>query len=155
MSPLDARVAVLAAELQREWGLVTAHLAKARSVDPARGDAEAALVALALDHAYQAFETLLVRVERALGLPTRSGADWHAEILTDAGSAVPGLRPAAYPAEAASDWHDLRRFRHFLRHAYAVELDADRLRTNVARLERAVGATEPHVAAVVAALGAE
>jgi hypothetical protein len=36
-----------------------------------------------------------------------------------------------------------------LRHAYAVELDLAR---NVARLERAVGATEPLVAAVIAAV---
>ena len=155
MSPLDARVAVLAAELKREWGLATSHLAKARSVDPARGEAEAALVAVSLDHAYQAFETLLVRVERALGLPARSGADWHTELLADAGVAVPGLRPEVYPAGAASDWHDVRRFRHFLRHAYTVELDADRLRANLVHLEHAVAATEPHVLAVIAALGGE
>jgi hypothetical protein len=46
VSPLDARVAVLAAELRRDWELVTAHLRKARSVEPARGKPDAALVAL-------------------------------------------------------------------------------------------------------------
>ncbi|MBI5480601.1 MAG: hypothetical protein HY906_17215 [Deltaproteobacteria bacterium] len=155
MSPLDARVAVLVAELQREWGQIAVHLAKAGSVDPASGDAAAALVALSLDHAYQAFETWLVRLERALGLPERGGAGWHLQLLLAAGQPVPGLRPAAYPMEAASDWDDLRRFRHFLRRAYAVALDPEKLRANVARLERAVAATDPHVAAVVAALSGE
>jgi hypothetical protein len=155
VSPLDARVAVLVAELRREWGQVTAHLAKARSADPASGEPEAALVALALDHAYQAFETLLVRLERALGLPERTGAGWHAQLLLDAGLPVGGLRPAAYPPETASDWDALRRFRHFLRHAYAVELDPEKLRANVERLGSAVAATAPHVEAVIEALSAE
>jgi hypothetical protein len=155
VSPLDARVAVLVAELRRDWELVTVHLGKAKSVDPARGESDAALVALSLDHAYEAFETLLARIERALGLPARTGADWHTQLLRDGGLAVPGLRPAAYPTAAARDWVALLGFRHFLRHAYAVELDADRLRTNLVRLEHAVAATEPHVLAVIAALGGE
>jgi hypothetical protein len=93
-----------------------------------------------------------VRIERALGLPARGGAEWHAQFLRDAGLAVPGLRHAAYPAEAARDWVALLGFRHFLRHAYVVELDAGKLRTNVAHLERAVAATGPYVAALVAVL---
>ena len=63
MSPDEARLALLRAELRRDWQQAERHLAGARSVDPAEGDAQAALVALSLDHAYQSFETLL----RALG----------------------------------------------------------------------------------------
>jgi hypothetical protein len=36
-------------------------------------------------------------------------------------------------------------FRHFLRHAYAVELDAERLTENTRRLRRAVEATQPFI----------
>jgi hypothetical protein len=155
MSPLDARVAKLTSEIERDWAQVRAHLAKAESVDASAGEPQAALVALSLDHAYQAFETLLVRLERALGLPERSGSAWHAQILHESGDPVPGLRPAVFPPTVASEWDALLRFRHFLRHAYAVGLAAAKLRANVERLARAVAATEPGVAALIAALRAE
>ncbi len=69
MTPLDARVAQLITELERDWKHVNTNLTRGCSVEPATSPAAAALVALSLDHAYQAFETFLVRVERALGLP--------------------------------------------------------------------------------------
>ena len=75
MTPADARRAMLRAEAERDWEMVIAQLAGARSVEASAGAPEAALVALSLDHACQAFENLLVRIERALGLPARSGVD--------------------------------------------------------------------------------
>ncbi len=63
MSPADSRTAFLCAECRRDWEAVKAHLSRARATDPSRGEAQAALVALSLDHAYQAFETILVRLE--------------------------------------------------------------------------------------------
>lgn len=48
MSPADARAALIQGESMRDWAAVKAHLTKARSVDPADGDAESALVALSL-----------------------------------------------------------------------------------------------------------
>lgn len=152
MTPVDARVAKLAADLRRDWELVQAHHAKARTVDPGDGDPHAALVALSLDHAYQAFETLLVRLERALGLPERSGSSWHIELLADCGRAIPGLRPAVYPPDAEEDWEALLRFRHFLRHAYVLRLDPAKLRTNLERLGRAVAASNGPVEAAILAL---
>lgn len=109
-------------------------------------------MALALDHAYQGFETMLMRVERALGLPKRAGATWHAAILADAAAPIAKLRPAVLPREALHDWEALMRFGHFLRHAYAVELDAGRLADNAERLERAVAASEATVQALLKAL---
>ncbi len=81
MSPVDARIAQLLAELERDWQSVESNLTRARDVDPGGGDPEAALVALSLHHAYQAFESLLLGLERALGLPERTGANWHSELL--------------------------------------------------------------------------
>lgn len=155
MSPLQVRVAKLIDDVRRDWDAVEAHLQRAQSVDPAGGDPEAALVALSLDHAYQAFETLLVRLERALGLPERTGASWHTEALLDAGRPLPQVRPAVYPDEATGEWEELLRFRHFLRHAYTVSLDPDRLRRNRSRLDQAVAATRPHIRALVDALADE
>jgi hypothetical protein len=154
VSPVDSRAAQLAMEIDRDWTYVETHASRARSVDPVTGPPEAALVAVALDHAYEAFESILIRVERGLGLPERTGPDWHAEIVTDAGWPLPGIRPAVFPAEVRIDWHELRRYRHFFRHAYAVDLDPIKLCANIERLERAVAATAPCVRALAAALSA-
>jgi hypothetical protein len=90
VSPAEARAALAVAECRRDWETVKTHLARARGVDPSRGDAPAALVALSLDHAYQAFEAILVRLERASGLPERTGTGWHQALLADAAVARPG-----------------------------------------------------------------
>jgi hypothetical protein len=152
VSPADSRAAVVHAECARDWAAVKEHLARARRAEASRGDAEAALVALSLDHAYQAFETILLRLERCVGLPERTGASWHAALLADAALVVPGVRPALFPPEALADWDALLRFRHFLRHAYVVTLDAERLTANVAKLTSAVGATDAWLAAVLNAI---
>jgi hypothetical protein len=128
------------------------HLARARGADPSQGDAPAALVALSLDHAYQAFETILVRLERAAGLPERTDASWHTALLADAAIAIPGLRPPIFPAEAHADWDALLRFRHFLRHAYVVDLDPSKLTVNRDRLARAVAATDAWLGLVLSGL---
>jgi hypothetical protein len=51
-----------------------------------------------------------------------------------------------------ADWDALLRFRHFLRHAYVLGLDAERLASNIDRLERAVAATDPWLGAVLVGL---
>lgn len=150
MSPADARASFVCAECRRDWDAVRAHSGRASSADPSEGAAQAALVALSLDHAYQAFETLLVRLERAAGLAERTGSGWHAALLADAAIDVPKLRPALFPPYALADWDALLGFRHFLRHAYVVDLG--KLESNVARLERAVAATGPWLEAVLAGL---
>jgi hypothetical protein len=110
------------------------------------------LVALALDHAYQAFEQILIRVEQALRLPERTGEHWHRRLLADATEALPGIRPAIVPKGVERDWEELLGFRHFLRHAYAVELDPERLSSNAERLQRALRATESSVLGLFTAL---
>lgn len=145
MSPVDARVLLVAADAERDWQQVETNLRKAQRLDPALGEPESAFVALALDHAYEAFETMLVRLERAAGLPERQGASWHRALLVDAAREVPGVRPLIVPPEVLGDWVDLLGFRHFLRHAYAAELEPERLRAVAARLARAVAATGPRV----------
>jgi hypothetical protein len=143
VSPTDVRLAAIQSEVARDWREVRRQLARAESVDPARSGPEAAFVALAIDHAYQALEQILLALERALRLPERSGERWHRALLGDAALSLPGIRPPLFPAEAERDWEDLLGFRHFLRHAYAVDLDPMRLGRNVERLRRAVELTEP------------
>ncbi len=152
MSPADARAAVAVAECRRDWATLKTHLSRARAADPFQGEAPSALVALSLDHAYQAFESILVRLERAAGLPERTGANWHTSILADAAMAISGLRPPIFPAEVHEDWDALLRFRHFLRHAYVVNLDPGRLAGNRDRLEQAVAATDAWLDTVLTGL---
>lgn len=154
MTGADARLALLCAEIERDIAEVKRQLERAELYDPAESGPHAAWVALALDHAYEAFESLLVRIERALDLPPRTGERWHLDLLEAAALDVPELRPAVVPRECLNDWIELLKFRHFLRHAYAADLDPRRLADNVARLGRAVGATEPALRRLVAALRA-
>ncbi len=146
---------MVVAECRRDWSEVKRQLGKAASVDPAVGEPQAALVALSIAHAYQAFETILLRVERALGLEERSGGAWHTALLADSGLPLPGVRPAIYPAEMASDWHALLGFRHFLRHAYGVDLDPARLESNRARLQQVVTSTDGWIEALLGSLSRE
>jgi hypothetical protein len=97
----------------------------------------------------------LLRIERALGLAERAGGTWYTALLGDAALVIPGLRPALFPPATLADWDAVLRFRHFLRHAYVVDLDAEKLAQNVGRLEKAVAATDGWLEAVLAALGAD
>ena len=153
MTSVEARLALLVAEGTSDWGAVRNHARRAASLDPAEGAPQAALVALALDHAYQAFEALLLRVTRGLDLPVPGDVDWHTRLLDQAGLDVPGVRPALFPAEAARHWHALLRFRRFLRRAAAAELEAELLARNIDALRRAVAATEGTIRALLGALG--
>jgi hypothetical protein len=141
MSPVDARTLQLCAELERDWEAVRLHLSRAESLDAAESAPNAAFVALALHHAYEAFETLLLRIEKALSLRARQGTDWHVAILSDAAAPLPGVRPPVIPAEVFGDWLEQLKFRHFLRHAYVANLDGTRLLEVRARLRRAVDGT--------------
>jgi hypothetical protein len=152
MSPGLVRLSAVLADLERDWSVLLRQLERAERVEPSTGDAEAALVALALDHAYQALEQILLRFERALSLPDRAGDTRHRRLLADAARPMPGVRPALVAPSAEPDWAELLGFRQFVRHAYAAELDAARLRALVVSLKRGVAATEPVIRAAFASL---
>jgi hypothetical protein len=150
VSPAQVRLAGLRAAVERDFKEVERQTRRASSLDPTLGEPQAAFVGLALDHAYQALEQVLVAFERALRLPERTGEHWHRALLADAARALPTIRPPLVASER--DWEELLSFRHFLRHAYAADLDAARLLKNVAALERAVGATAPLIREALAVL---
>jgi hypothetical protein len=103
-----------------------AGLAGAPAAD-SRPRERAGALALALDRTYTALESIFERIARSLegGLP--SGADWHRSLLQNAKLAIPNVRPAILKEEVVDAADQLRRFRHFLRHAYGAELDLGRL----------------------------
>jgi hypothetical protein len=100
-----------------------------------------ALAAVALHGYYSALESVCERSARLLDGSVPHGAAWHRDLLSQAMTEVPGLRPAIVPRALTADLLSLLEFRHFFRHAYGVELSATKLRENLDRLvaiERAV-----------------
>ena len=101
----------------------------------AAGDSAAlALAAWAVHGWYTALETLIERVARQLDAEVPGGERWHRELLAQCTVEVPGVRPAVLPREVRVDLESLLAFRHFVRHAYGVELDPSRLAIESARL---------------------
>jgi hypothetical protein len=130
--PEAALLRRLVSELRADWRAVEARTADVRAFatpsSPPPAERTAAL-ALALDRAYTALESILERVARTLegGAPT--GADWHRELLRNAALVIEKVRPAILGPAALAAADELRRFRHFLRHAYAAALDPARVAT--------------------------
>jgi hypothetical protein len=107
-----AQLHLLTAALEADLRAVATHRdTVARALDKApwpESDPLAAVVAVALHHYYGGVESLMERIAIAFeGLPVRSDR-WHQD-------------PAAGPLR------ELLGFRHFFRHAYAVDLDAAKL----------------------------
>jgi hypothetical protein len=78
---------------------------------------------------YTGLETLLERVARHLDGEVPTGDASHRDLLFQCSAEIPGIRPAVLPTSVTSPLSELLAFRHFFRHAYAVELDPKRLAT--------------------------
>lgn len=79
-----------------------------------------------------------------------SGPRSHEELLSQMAVAIPDVRPAVLDEATLAGLSSLLSFRHFFRHAYAVELDWARLEEHRAR----VGRVHPAIVAGLAALAA-
>jgi len=93
------------------------------------------LVAVNLHGWYTAFETVLERIARLLDQSMPSGPSWHVELLEQMRVDIPGLRPALIAPEALGPLHELRKFRHFFRNAYVLEMDPAKVRARARDLE--------------------
>jgi len=95
-----------------------------------------AMVAVDLHRYYTAIENVLERIERGVGALPPSGPAWHKDLLLGAARDLADARPAILSPTAVTDLEGLLAFRHFFRHAYAVEFDPTRLGDLVSRLTR-------------------
>lgn len=129
--PSSARIRRLIAEITADRRAMEDRSAEAQSfatrIAPGAPELTAA-AALSLDRAYSSFEAILDRIARSLegGVPV--GPDWHLALLDGARLDIDGVRPAILRAAALEVAHEVRRFRHFLRHSYAAQLRDDRVR---------------------------
>lgn len=97
------------------------------------------MLAVDLHRYFTAVENVLERVERVIGALPPVGPSWHKDLLVGASRELADARPAILSPAVIPDLEALLSFRHFFRHAYAVEFDAVRLDELAARLARVHG----------------
>lgn len=126
-----ARIRKLAAEIRDAQRRLEDLAAEIVSLDPGAGHPSRpvlALIAVDLHSYYTTVEGLLERIIAGLEGDVPSGANAHAELLRLATLPIEGIRPAIVSPERFDALDELRKFRHFFRHAYALELRHDKLR---------------------------
>ena len=128
------RYAVLAGQIRQD--LIDLELVVAR-VERAVHEASAASrsadlffdsAALNLHDFYAGLERIFLHVASEIDQRVPKGSEWHREVLRQMTIEIPGLRPAVLPVDLASDLDEFLRFRHVVRHIYAFELDAVRIK---------------------------
>jgi len=149
VSPVELAAAglrVLLGEIATTRGMLARLREEIARVDPG-ADASPprevlALLAVDLHSWYTALESLLARILGAFEGSPPEGESSHALILRASLRPIEGVRPAVLRAELRDDLDEIGRFRHFFRHAYALELRADRLRRALAPFAAAATGVE-------------
>ena len=126
---MNPRIARLRAEIGSDLFTFEAKVAELRGLPSlcGAGCATLAQAAVALHHAYGALESALTRIARAIddGLP--EVPEWHQALLHVMSLPIESVRPAVLASETYALLQRLLGFRHFFRHAYAIEFDGARL----------------------------
>lgn len=141
----EAALRRLLADLQSDILILEAVDTRLKGQELGRLDDEAtrALVAVELHRYYTALESAFERIARTVDGHMPSGEGWHRDLLRQMSLPLHGARDAVVSAEVSGDLSHLLSFRHFFRHAYAVEFDASRLDEHRERVAR----VHPHVKA--------
>lgn len=126
---MTAKIQRLRAEIRNDRDAIEERIEQLRELDPgpASDPGDKALAAWALHHVYSAIEAILERVMRTVEGDLPAGPEYHRALLDSAALELDGIRPALLSRQTVEQLHELRSFRHFVRHAYAVELDGRRL----------------------------
>lgn len=94
----------------------------------------AGFVGVLLHRWYTACEAALERIERVIVGSVPGGEAWHQDLPRLASLEIPDARPPVLARVTSQALLPYLRFRHFLRHAYAVELDPFELHSLVTPL---------------------
>jgi hypothetical protein len=103
---------------------------------------ELIVIAYHLHNLYNAFENTFINIASTFENSIDELGRWHAQLLERMRLDVSPLRPAVIDVATYDALDELRRFRHLFRHAYALELDAERLQLV---LRKAMKLRELHV----------
>lgn len=89
-----------------------------------------------IDSVYSGIELLLQFLIAEIDGSSVDKGDWHAAVLAAAAADNPPVRPPLIGADTFELLHELRRFRHVVRHPYGMTLRLDRVLENLAVLRR-------------------
>ena len=132
----ELTLAVLKAEVTEDCRLLAETAALARERFGSGSGAELEACAFQLSRLYNIVEQLALRVTKAFENNIDDEHGWHMELLRRLSIAIPGVRPALFSTELASDLQELRGFRHVVRHAYDLILKKDKLAALLQAAER-------------------
>lgn len=90
--------------------------------------------ALNLHDSYSGLERIFTHVASSVDASVPTGPDWHRELLRQMATDLPGIRPRVITEANAHDIDEYLRFRHVVRHTYAIELDPERIERLANRL---------------------
>lgn len=96
-------------------------------ISAASSNDELIVVAYHLHNLYNAFENIFINIASTFENSIDELERWHAQLLERMRLDVSPLRPAVIDTQAYDGLDELRRFRHLFRHAYSLNLDAERL----------------------------
>ena len=122
---------VLLKEIEADCAVIqnAARKAALRLTETTDGRLEACAFELA--RLYNIFEKILERLCTEFENHFEKKGDYHERLLQRLALELPGIRPAFVPKEFVSSVRELKGFRHFVRHAYDIEFQEDRLKTLV------------------------
>lgn len=120
---LQADLESQAAEIERSYAKV--HL-RTRGYETSEERRES--LGFQLHNLYCALEDLFQMIAEAFENQIGDGGGWHVELLARMRREIPGVRPRVVTDEDYDALKELRGFRHVFRHAYAVDLNPEKLR---------------------------
>jgi hypothetical protein len=122
---------VLLKEIEADCAVIrtASHKAALRLTETTDGRLEACAFELA--RLYNIFEKILERVCSGFENHFEKKGDYHERLLQRLALELPGIRPAFIPKEFVPSVRELKGFRHFVRHAYDIEFQEDRVKVLV------------------------
>lgn len=130
-----ARLAALMVAVDRATAALDIHAASLAAAHPGTdatpSPQDLAYLGVQVSAWYNALEDFFGRVQLAFGETVGSAQGWHMELLNQMLSPLPHFRPAILDGALRPQLADVLKFRHFLRHAYAVQLSWDKLQRPV------------------------
>ncbi|MBN1422324.1 MAG: hypothetical protein JXP34_26350 [Planctomycetes bacterium] len=91
------------------------------------GEAECMAFSGFLHHIYTGIEGIFERIALALDGSVPGGPRWHRDLKRAMALEMAGIRPAVLREETVRQLEEYLAFRHFFRHAYAIEPDWTRI----------------------------
>ena len=99
-----------------------------------------ASAALGLASLYDGMERLWRNIAERIDRTVPTGDRWHAELLRQMSLDIRGVRPPVLREETCNILDELRRFRHFVRPAYVIDIIEEKLKSAYEAMERGMEA---------------